>query len=86
MTGKEKVLLVLNDRQWHSYYDLLQAYYKFTQRLFDLRKDGYEIEERPNRMNKHALDYRLSHVPNQTTPDAYRVQTTFLTDNHFTAA
>ena len=74
MTGKEKVLLVLNDREWHSYYELLSAYYKFTQRIFDLRQKGYVIDERPNQFNKHAFDYRITQVPNQTTPDAYKVQ------------
>ena len=59
MTGKEKVLMVLKDGAWHSYRELLDAYFKYTMRIFDLRADGYVIEERPNLKNKHAMDYKL---------------------------
>lgn len=63
MTGKEKVLSVLEDGQWHSYFELLEVYFKYTSRIFDLKKDGYIFEERQNAHNKHALDYRLVKEP-----------------------
>jgi hypothetical protein len=66
MSGKSKILLVLLDRGWHTYTELLNTYFKYTQRIFDLRKAGYVIDERPNIANKHACDYRLIKVPTET--------------------
>ena len=65
MSKKAKVLFVLLDRGWHTYTELLGAYYKYTQRLFDLRQSGYVIDERPNIANKNACDYRLMKIPNE---------------------
>ena len=63
MTGKQKIINALFDGQWHSYLELLNVYYKYTQRIYDLRCEGYFIDERPNQHNKHALDYRLVKTP-----------------------
>jgi len=63
MTGKQKVLSVLGDGHWHSYRELFDVYFKYTARIYELRKDGYVFEERVNRFNKHAFDYRLVSKP-----------------------
>ena len=63
MTGEEKVLFVLRDRGWHTYRELLEMYYKYTQRIFTLRRKGYIIEDRPNIANRHAYDYKLVKAP-----------------------
>lgn len=63
MSHKSRILIVLQDGKWHSFRELLEVYYKYTQRLFDLRRDGYVIEERNNISNKNAFDYRLVKEP-----------------------
>ena len=65
MSGKSKILLVLLDRGWHTYTELLRVYYKYTQRLKDLRDAGYVIDTRPNIANKNACDYRLVKIPDE---------------------
>ena len=73
MTGKEKILSVLGDRNWHSFRELLAVYYKFTQRIFDLRREGFIIEERKNNTNKHAMDYRIIHEPSRLEKEAIQL-------------
>ena len=59
MSQKDKILNLLQDNRWHSFRELLAVYYKYTQRIFDLRKIGHVIEERRSDSNPHACDYRL---------------------------
>ena len=60
MSHKTRILTLLKDKEWHSFRELLQVYYKYTQRIFDLRQEGYEIVERPNLSHPHGLDYKLT--------------------------
>ncbi len=59
MSQKDKILNLLKDNRWHSFMELLAVYYKYTQRIFDLREIGHVIEERRSDSNPHACDYRL---------------------------
>ena len=56
MTYKEKILKLLSDGNWHNVNELIRVYYKYTQRIYDLRKEGYLIETKrhPEKHNAFA--------------------------------
>lgn len=63
MSHKQDILALLLDGYWHSASELCKIYYKYTQRLFDLKKEGYKIETRRNLINPHMFDYKLIDGP-----------------------
>lgn len=74
MSHKDRVLSLLNDQSWHSFNELREVYYKYTQRIKDLRYKGYVIETRPNGFNKHGDDYRLVYSPVKNTVSSPKSQ------------
>jgi hypothetical protein len=43
---KQRLLSLFGDGEWHGNDDLNRIAFRYTARLFDLRKDGYEFDEK----------------------------------------
>jgi hypothetical protein len=60
-TQKQRILDLMAPRQWVHFRDLNDICFRYGARLYDLRKEGYEFEER--RDDKGIWWYRLSATP-----------------------
>lgn len=59
LTFKEKTLLFMSDGQFHTVAELIPVYYKYTQRFWDLEKDGLIIDDKPNPNRSAEKIYKL---------------------------
>lgn len=63
---KDKLMLLLSDYKWHSYYNIITALQVVNadRRLRNLREDGIELEESTIRLNKHSHPHKIFRLKN----------------------
>ncbi|MCK9461448.1 MAG: hypothetical protein M0R80_17595 [Proteobacteria bacterium] len=68
MTQKEKIIKLLSDGEWHNATELHRICWRYSARMWDLKRDGYEFEKRINPINK-LEDWKLTNnLENAGTP------------------
>lgn len=89
MSQKDSLFLLLNDGEPHSTVEILEVVYggshlglaRVGARVYDLRREGYEIEGWKDKQNPTIYWYQM-----KVSADCYKTQSTFLTDNQYNAA
>jgi hypothetical protein len=61
-TARDRILDLMSDCEWHRHKELWKVGgVRYTARLLELRRLGYEMESRPSD-DKHGKDYRLMSI------------------------
>ena len=90
MSQKDSLFLLLNDGEPHSTVEILEVVYggshlglaRVGARIYDLRREGYDITGWKDKENPAIYWYQMILV----SADKYKTQTTFPIDNQYTAA
>ena len=90
MSQKDSLFILLSDGEPHSTIEILEVVYggshlglaRVGARIYDLRRGGYDIQGWKDKDNPAIYWYQMILVK----ADSYKVQTTFLIDNQFSAA
>lgn len=69
LTKRQKMRLILSDRQWHSTQELVNRIgHTFGCTLYQLRQNGFVIKRQKHPVRKHQHQYRLISSSRETTP------------------
>ena len=80
---KDKLMILLSDYQWHSYYEIITALHVVNadRRLRNLREEGVELEEDYRRLNENSHPHKVFRLKDSPANDSWFNNKLQLTSN-----